>query len=226
MSRPTVSRIENGDLAGISVAALRRVAAPLQVSLQVQGWWRGGDGLRLLNRRHSLLAESFARFAGRFPGWVFEPEVSFSIFGERGILDQLGWNKACAHFLVVELKTELVDVNEMLGTLARKWRLARKIAAERGWRPEMVSVWLIVAESRTNRRHASEHETLLRTRFRSDGRSLASFLRRPVAATSGLAFWTDVHHPYPSHSSLAASKAVRRRKAPGHASGLATRPPE
>ncbi len=148
-------------------------------------------------------------------GWAFEAEVSFSILGERGIVDQLGWHQATSHLLVIELKTEFVDINEMLGTLDRKVRLARSIAAQRGWHPQAVSVWLIVAESRTNRRHAADHSTLLGSRFSCDGRSLVAFLRHPVAPTRGLAFWTNVDGGGARREELAARRAVRHRSVSG-----------
>jgi hypothetical protein len=103
---------------------------------------------------------------------------------------------------MVELKTAFVDVNEMLGTLDRKLRLARVIARERGLDPALVSVWLIVVDTSTNRRHAREHSALLDARFQLDGRSLAAFLRNPVAATTGLAFWS------PSNGCAAGSSAT------------------
>ena len=209
VSGSAVSRVECGDLAGVSLAALRRIAAPLSIHVSLDGWWRGGDGARLLNRRHSLLAESFTRYAAAFPGWELQAEVSFAIYGERGSIDQLGWHEARHHLLVVELKTEFVDVNEMLGTLDRKVRLARRIATERGLAAEMISMWLVVADSRTNRRAAAEHRQLLAGRFELDGRSLAAFLRRPSAATTGLAFWTDARHPGAIQATLAPPKAVR-----------------
>jgi transcriptional regulator with XRE-family HTH domain len=209
VSRSTVSEIEIGNPAAASLSALRRVGAALQVQVEVRGRWRGGDGDRLLNRRHSRLAESVARSLSRHDGWAFEAEVSFSIYGERGIVDQIGWHEANRHLLVIELKTEFVDVNEMLGTLDRKARLAPAIAAQLGWRPAAVSVWLIVADSRTNRRHAAERSTLLRTRFHCDGRSLSALMRHPGAATSGLAFWTDSAGGDTRRDVLAAQKAVR-----------------
>jgi transcriptional regulator with XRE-family HTH domain len=212
IARSTVSDIEAGNLAAMSLATLRRVGAPLQVEVEVNGRWRGADGERLLSRRHSGLAESVAQSLSRHQGWTFAPEVSFSIYGERGIVDQIGWHEANRQLLVIELKTEFVDVNEMLGTLDRKARLAPAIAAQRGWRPAAVSVWLIVADSRTNRRHAAEHSTLLRTRFSCDGRSLAAFLRNPAGATSGLAFWTDSAAGDTRRGALAAQKAVRLPK--------------
>ena len=212
VARSTVSAIETGNMAALSLATLRRVASPLQVQVEVRGRWRGGDGERLLSRRHSRLAESVAQALGRHQGWAFAAEVSFSIYGERGIVDQIGWHEASRHLLVLELKTEFVDVNEMLGTLDRKVRLAPVIGAQRGWRPAAVSVWLIVADSSTNRRHAAEHSTLLRSRFTCDGRSLEAFLRHPAEPTSGLAFWSDVGGGDTRREGLAARKAVRRSK--------------
>jgi hypothetical protein len=142
-----------------------------------------------LSRSHSHLAESFASFMATQPGWLTEPEVSFAVYGERGVVDQLAWNEAAAHLLVIELKTEFVDINAMLGTLDRKIRLARTIGATRQWRADLVSAWLIVAETHTNRRHAAQHSALLRSRFAMDGRALRKFLRNPSVATTGLAFW-------------------------------------
>jgi hypothetical protein len=75
-----------------------------EIQFEVTARWRGGDGGRLLSRQHSLLAESFAGWVNSQPGWTVEPEVSFSIYGERGIIDQLAWHAATSHLLVVELK--------------------------------------------------------------------------------------------------------------------------
>ncbi len=191
VSRGSVSLVERGHLQTLALDTVRRVAAAVDVRVEVVGRWRGGDAGRLLSRRHSLLAESFAAFIGTRPGWTVKPEVSFSIYGERGIIDLLAWHAATGHLLVIELKTEFVDVNEMLGTLDRKVRLARTIAAERGWRPCQVSVWLIVSDTKTNRRHATEHATLLHSRFRLDGRQFRGWLMNPTEPTTGLAFWTD-----------------------------------
>jgi transcriptional regulator with XRE-family HTH domain len=193
VSRAAVSLIERGHVQELSLETVRRVATVVEVRVDVLGRWRGGSGDRLLSRGHSALAESFASFLSSRPGWTTEPEVSFSIYGERGIIDQLAWHAATCHLLVIELKTEFVDFNEMLGTLDRKVRLARTIAAGRGWHASQVSVWLIVVDTRTNRRHAAEHATLLRSRFRLDGRALRGWLLNPAEQVTGLAFWTDAN---------------------------------
>jgi transcriptional regulator with XRE-family HTH domain len=193
ISRGTVSLVERGHCDTLSLRAVRRVAAALEIRIDLQARWRGGELDRLLSRRHSRLGEGFAAFVMERPGWIVEPEVSFSIYGERGIVDLLCWHEATRHLLVIELKTEFVDVNELLGTLDRKRRLARLIATERGWRPATVSVWLVVEDTHTNRRHAAEHRTLLRAALPLDGRQLRPFLARPEKATAGIAFWPSAN---------------------------------
>jgi len=191
VSRATVSLLERGHWERLSFARVRGIAAAVDVRVEIVGRWPGGDANRLLSRRHSVLAESFAAFMAGQPDWAAEPEVSFAIYGERGIVDLLAWHEPTAHLLVVEIKTEFVDFNEMLGTLDRKVRLARTIGASRGRHARLVSAWLIVADTRTNRRHARQHATLLSSRLALDGRQLRAFLRDPSRATTGLAFWTD-----------------------------------
>jgi hypothetical protein len=60
---------------------------------------------------------------------------SWSIYGERGI----------------------IDVNELIGALDRKGRLAAQVAASRGWSARSVSKWLIVADSSTSRLRVADH---------------------------------------------------------------------
>lgn len=187
----TVSLVERGHCSHLSLATVARIAAALDVRVDLVPRWRGADLDRLLNRRHSLLAESFATRLRYAPGWIVEPEVSFSIYGERGVIDQLAWHAATAHALVIELKTELVDVNELLGTLDRKRRLAPQIAHSRGMDPKLISVWLVVADTSTNRSHARDHSMLLRSRLPCEGRQLRRLIGDPSTAMSGVAFWPD-----------------------------------
>jgi len=202
VGQTTVSLVERGHWTKLSVDTLRRIAGALDIRVEVLGRWRGGDGDRLLSRRHSELAESVAPGIGSAGGWAIAPEVSFSIYGERGVIDQLCWHAETRHLLVIELKTAFVDVNEMLGTLDRKSRLARTVAATRGLDPRLVSTWLIVSDTTTNRRHARQHQTLLGSRFALDGRSFAAFLRKPAVPATGIAFWP--------HSNSGAPRSAQR----------------
>ena len=49
-------------------------------------------------------------------GWVVRPEISFTVEGERGVIDLVAWHAAARALLVIELKTDIVDVGELLGT--------------------------------------------------------------------------------------------------------------
>jgi hypothetical protein len=146
-----------------------------------------------VRRRHSALHEDVAARLSSLPGWQLAPEVSFSIWGERGVIDILAWHEPTRSLLVIELKTELVDVNEVLGTLDRKVRLARQIAADRGWtRPSSVSVWLIVVDSSTSRHRAQDHATMLRSVLPADGRTMRRWLARPSGRVAALSFWPNM----------------------------------
>jgi transcriptional regulator with XRE-family HTH domain len=141
VSHATISLLERGHCSTLSLEKMRGIAAGVDVRLELAARWRGGDADRLVSRRHSLLAESFASFMTSATGWMSTPEVSFAIYGERGIIDQLAWHPATRHLLVIELKTEFVDVNELLGTLDRKARLGpdhRSRARLDGWAGERV----------------------------------------------------------------------------------------
>ena len=192
VSRSLVSRIERGHLETATVAVLRRVAAALDVRITVIAFSRNGDLDRLVNARHSALHGSVARYLRRLPDWTFEPEVSFAIWGERGVVDILAWHPRRRILLVIELKTAIVDVNELVGTFDRKLRLAIEIARRHGWAvPEGTGVagWVAVADTRTNRRHVAAHAAMLRAAFPRDGRTIRGWLARPRGAIRCLSFW-------------------------------------
>jgi hypothetical protein len=121
-------------------------------------------------------------------GWSVVPEASFSIYGERGSVDILAWHPGRHAVLVVEVKSRIVDVQGLLSAVDRKRRLARQIAAERGWKPHIVGVWLAVADGRTNRRRLGEHRRTFAAALPGDGRGLRSWLRDPTANAAFLSF--------------------------------------
>jgi transcriptional regulator with XRE-family HTH domain len=192
VSQSTISRIERGHPGSLALDTIRRVSAALEIRVELLGRWRAGDLDRLLNVRHSRLHEVVAQaFARSLPGWKLLPEVSFSIFGERGVIDLLGWHAASRSLLVVELKTDIADVNELVGTFDRKVRLGPEVAAAREWDPLSVSGWVIVAPGRTNRERIAAHGTMLRSAFPMDGRGIGAWLRRPVGSVAALSMWRN-----------------------------------
>jgi hypothetical protein len=160
----------------------------LGADLELGVRWRGGDLDRLLNWRHSTMHEQMARLWGELSQWQAVPEVSFSVYGERGVIDWLAWHEQSRTVLVTELKSQLVDIQELVATNDRRMRLARVIGRERGWEPLVVGCWVVLAEGRTNRRHLAAHRTLIRTAFPDDGRSVAGWLAHPVGPIRCLSF--------------------------------------
>ena len=214
VARWVVGLIERGRLGEIPFDPVRRVARALEVRIDMVARWRGGDFGRLLNAGHAAMHESMARLFASLPDWVAEPEVSFSIFGERGVIDILAWHPVRRALLIIELKTEFVDINDLMGTIDRKRRLAAQIARERGWDPETISVWVVVADTRTNRRHLARHATVLRSKLPNDGRTVRAWLQDPSSRIDALGFLpTDRRGDRSAHPATA--KRVRRRPGSG-----------
>jgi transcriptional regulator with XRE-family HTH domain len=188
VSTATISRLERGHFEHLSLATLRAVAAALDVRLELLARWRGGDLDRLVNARHSAMHEAVARMFAELPAWSVRPEVSFAVYSERGVVDLLAWHAATRTVLVVELKTEIVDVQEMMGTLDKKRRLGFKIARDQGWTPVQLGVWLLVAESTTNRARVRAHETVLRAAYPASSVEMRHWLRAPAGRIAALSF--------------------------------------
>jgi hypothetical protein len=127
-------------------------------------------------------------------------------------VDLVAWHAATAALLLVELKTELVDLGDLLATMDRRRRLASVIGAGLGWTPSSVGAWVLLTEARTNRRRLSQFSTLLRAAFPADGRSMRRWLARPDASVSALSFL-----PFSSQERLGTRPGPKRRVA-GHRS--------
>jgi transcriptional regulator with XRE-family HTH domain len=190
ISTTSYSEIERGWIDRVSIGKLRKVAAIYEVRLILEPRWRGAALDRAFSSRHAAMAEAVTRLL-LDAGWEVRPEVSFNHFGERGVVDLVAWHAATRTVLLVELKTELADVNDLLGVTDRRRRLAARIVEPFGWIPERVGQFVVVAESRTNRRRLGAHRTLLRAAFPSDGRAVAGWLKNPREAFAALWFLPD-----------------------------------
>lgn len=210
VSQTTVSRIEAGRFSTRRLDLLRAVAGALDARITLTVRWQGADLDRLLGARHSAMHELLAEQFRALPGWVFAPEVSFAVYGERGIIDILAWHAPTRSLLVIELKTELADLQETLGTLDRKVRLAAVAARERGWNAATVSAWLVIAEGSTNRSRVRAHAAMLRAALPAAGPATRAWLRRPEGSIRALTFLSSAGSP----RSFAQVHRVRRQDIP------------
>ena len=134
--------------------------------------------------------------------------MSFAIFGERGVIDILAWHPARRALLVIELKTDIVDVNDLVGGVDRKRRLASTVVRDRGWEPASVSVWVVVAAGRTNRARISAHRAMLRAAYPTDGRVMRRWLKDPTGHVAALSLWQDMR-PGTGKAGLSPIRRVR-----------------
>jgi hypothetical protein len=99
-----------------------------------------------------------------------------------------------AKLLVIELKTEVVEIGKLLGKMDQRRRLAAGIAQRSfGWDATAVSTWVVIADGRTNRRAVAAHRTALRKKFPVDGRSMRRWRRDPAERIDALAFLPNRH---------------------------------
>jgi transcriptional regulator with XRE-family HTH domain len=209
VSRSAISRIERGHLGRASLDTLRSVARALDATIDLVVRWQGADVDRVLNAGHARLHEEIARLLVSLAGWEHAPEVSFSIYGERGVIDILAFHAPSRSLLVVELKTEVASIEDLLTVMSRRRRLAAQIAAERGWYALTVNTWVVVRASEANERRIRRFAVTLRAAFPADGHAIRRWLRHPAGAIDALSQWANA--PDLSVNERAATqKRVRR----------------
>jgi transcriptional regulator with XRE-family HTH domain len=215
VSRSKVCRIERGEFNSARVADVRSIAGALDIRVEVLARGRGADVDRVLNARHSQMHEILAQLFHELPGWVAAPEVSFAIWGERGVIDILAWHPGRRALLVVELKTEIVDPAGLVASVDRYRRLAPLIAAERGWAdPISVSCWVVLARSRTNQRRLAAHRSMLRTAYPHDGRTMRTWLLDPDGPVAALSLVERVGRRVAPELRVQRRHRVARQNAP------------
>jgi transcriptional regulator with XRE-family HTH domain len=208
VSDQTVSRIERGHLEALSVGAVRRVVRVLEARLDLSVWTRAGDIERVASARHADLVESVIASLAAL-GWIARPEVSFNLRGERGLIDVLAWHPPTRTLLLIEVKTEIVDVGRVVGILDRKRRLAGAVVSQAGWSPLEYATALVIADTTTNHRRIREHSATFRAALPDSGQRYRSFVRRPSGSLAAVAFWSN-RHPGSARRPAAAVRRVRR----------------
>jgi transcriptional regulator with XRE-family HTH domain len=192
VSREMVSRVERGALRGMTVTSIERIAEALGASLSLTIRWQGEQLDRLIDSAHASLQQMTAAMLLSL-GWLVQVEVSFNEFGERGRIDLLAYHPRLRILLVIEVKSAVGNVQETLGILDVKLRLARRIAHRLGWTDVATVVpALVIGDSRPARRVVAEHDALF-GRFAVRGRAALAWLRTASEpAPLGLLWFADV----------------------------------
>jgi transcriptional regulator with XRE-family HTH domain len=188
VSQQTVAVIEAGRLEEVTLRALRAVGAVLRVTLSVTPRWKGGEVDRLLDRDHASVVETVAA-ALRQQGWMVLVEYSFSQYGERGSVDLVGWHVEGAALVVIEVKTQIYDVQDRLRSLDRKARLVPALLArERRWQARQVGRVLVLARTTANRGVIRRHAEIFASALPSGTSTVRAWLRNPSGSVAGTWF--------------------------------------
>ncbi len=132
VSRRTVSLVERNRADELPLRVIDAIVNALGARLDVRLFWHGPELDRLLDADHAALAALLKPRLESW-GWIVRVEVSYSRFGERGRIDLLAWHPLTRTLLVVEVKTDLVDIQGLLGSVDAKARLAVHVSRDIGW---------------------------------------------------------------------------------------------
>jgi transcriptional regulator with XRE-family HTH domain len=190
--KSVVCDIESGRLELVRLPTVRRVAKALGVGIEIAPRWPIADVARLLDADHAALVERVVRMLTS-QGWETLIEYTFNDFGDRGSVDVLGWHPGRRALVLVEIKTRVADVQALHAAFDRKARVVpRLVARDRGWRPDMVGMLLVVADRHPNRDALARHAKTFEARFPSRSREARRWIREPVGNFAGVLFLPEV----------------------------------
>jgi transcriptional regulator with XRE-family HTH domain len=211
ISRSGYSEIERGHLDLVKVSTLRKVAGVLEVRLTLDaGWLAGWDASSVCSPAATLRWPSASRACSSMLAGRSGRRPRSAITAKRGVVD-IAWHGAFRTLLLIEIKTELVDVNGLLEATDRRRRLAAVIARDSGWEPAAVAQWVVLAEGRTNERRVAEYRALLRAAFPADGRAIEGWLKEPSSRLDALWFLPDVGERSTGRAARGPSRVPTRR---------------
>jgi transcriptional regulator with XRE-family HTH domain len=188
VSQQTVSSIERGRFGAVQTDVLASVAEAIHADLAVTVRWRGPKLARLLDRRHAQLQNLVAGLIAN-AGWEVHAEESFNHYGERGSVDILAWRPEIRALLIVEIKTELVDLQDTIRTLDMKARVVPEVVRRsRSWRPSAVAAVLVLPDTTVHRNAVARHSALLAAALPARTIAVRRWVRDPSGCLRGIWF--------------------------------------
>jgi transcriptional regulator with XRE-family HTH domain len=172
LAQSTICRIERATLADMTfdTAAVVLDVLGVRATLDLQSPLIA-DGRRQKDPGHARCVAYVARRLRRL-GWVTATEVEIVTGSSRGWIDVLAYRESDGLLLVIEVKTDLVDVGMVQRQVAWYERAAWDAARREGWLPrEAIGAVLVLATQRTLERVAENRE-LLRQSFPMSAREL------------------------------------------------------
>jgi hypothetical protein len=122
-------------------------------------------------------------------GWEPLVEYSFNHYGDRGSVDIVAWHPVLQVLLIIEVKSRIVDLQDLASSIDRKARVVPALLArERGWHAVAVGLILVIAETTTNRQLVRRHRATFAATFPAGTVDVRRWLRSPAGALRGIWF--------------------------------------
>lgn len=210
VSDSTVSRVESGAFGSLSLGTVRAVAGVVGIQLTVSPRsLRGASIERQIDWRHAALVDAVVTKL-TLAGWETAVEYSFNYFGDRGSVDVLGWHAGSRSLLVVEVKSELRNVQATLHALDIKRRVMPSLVlSEKGWAAKFLGVVLVLADVRVERQRVDRHEAVFHATLPARTVEIKRWLESPARPLRGIWF-LQIPHPRGAIQRAAGHGGVRR----------------
>ena len=193
LSQQAVSLIEVGKIESSGLRHARRIGTALGLTLDIQPRWRGADLAQLLDERHAAVMELVVRHL-RARGFQIVVEYSFNHFGDRGSVDVAAWHAGSRALLIVEVKSTIVDLQDLIGALDRKVRVVPTLLAkEHGWRALSVGRIVALPEGSTNRDAVERHAATFAATLPARTRDVLGWIKKPAGPLAGFWFLRDTN---------------------------------
>jgi transcriptional regulator with XRE-family HTH domain len=215
VSQARVSMAELGRLDSLSIRAIDAIAGAIEVHLTIEARWHGTDGHRLLDRFHASIVEVVVGELTAL-GWTVLPEYTFNHYGDRGSVDVIAWLPLTRSLLIIEVKSEIVDIQDLFATQDRKVRVVPGLLRrERGWNAATVSRLVVLPGTTANRSIVARHIASFAAVLPSRMPEIRRWLRAPAGSIAGVWFISPTR--------VARTKNAERVRNPSRVAGVAPR---
>ncbi|MGD0019429.1 MAG: helix-turn-helix domain-containing protein [Candidatus Limnocylindrales bacterium] len=190
VAQQTVSLLERGKADGSTLRAIKKVAAPLGITVDLVFRWKGPELDRLVDARHARLDRAVVSRLG--PDWQVVVEYTFNHYGDRGSVDLLAWHAGARMLLLIEVKTELDSLEAVLRSMDVKTRIVPALLArDRGWRWQSIGSVLVLPDDSASRRAVARLSPVFDVTLPTRTVAVRQWLREPAGPLRGIWFLAD-----------------------------------
>jgi transcriptional regulator with XRE-family HTH domain len=165
LNQSTICRIERAEFLGLNLSTAAGVLDVLDIraSFDFKTPYLADRG-KQTDLGHARCVDYVARRLRR-NGWLVRTEVEIVSGSARGWIDVLAFREADSVLLVIEVKTELVDIGALQRQIAWYEREAWKVARRESWPAGRLLSAVVLLESRTNTDRVLANGGLLKAEF-------------------------------------------------------------